>query len=124
MVENGKPVELPRVIPSDRAWFDPRLLLAATRLVRIDVTPVSGSIVPLLPADPSRLAFFVAGAVNDLVQRYISPVPDVDNFQFARLTDGLVRVTLFDYPGLVQGPWFVKAMGVGNLVVMTCVRNG
>lgn len=99
----------PRVIPvpSDRLWFDPRLITAATQLKTTDYTGAAGQVILVAPSNPGRMAVgFAAPQMGG--SQLVSPWPDVNVWLGITVAPGneFKWYDLFRYTALVTGPWY------------------
>ena len=113
---SATPQYVPLIVPSDRAWMDPRLF-AANLYTQITDLP-SDPIVPTLviPANPSRWAvgFTLAPPVMDGCQ--VGPWSDLTTGTgFNSVGTSLLWFRLPDYGTLVQAAWYVVG-GAGSVV--------
>lgn len=117
----------PRVvaIPSDRAWFDPRLMIAATETTISDVPVTAGQIATLAVPDPTRIA--IGFGINESVvgDVQLGPWPDVDvtNLITSGTLAGAAWFDLQNYFGLVGLAWYGLPTANGFIRVITVRRN-
>lgn len=111
-------------IPSDRAWFDPQLVLANCELEIVDVTMTALAEIRLLPADPQRLLawfVFVGAGANDVD---IAPYPNLSGMRLDVVgSANNPRYTLFEHPCIVQAEWYGISSGNGSQRILTVRRS-
>jgi len=107
------------VVPGDRAWFDPRLLLVNTQQTITEQVVALGAVVPILVPNPGRVAFSVACST----QFNLAPWPDADLVPWYQTgTAGHVTVTLFAELTAVTLGWWVFVPGVTTVRTIETVR--
>lgn len=112
-----------RVIPSDRAWFDGRLITAATVVTSADVVVQANVNTRLLTPDPARIWVGIFPGGGGLGTSNLGPWPDVDVFIFKQLT-GLApfTLTLFDSGSLVGAWWWIRCTGITTVRTVSVRR--
>lgn len=93
-------------IPSDRSWWDPRLILSAVQVVPWTVPCLANEPTQIVGNDPRRLALVVFAVNPAPVQTSVIIDPDPTK-GFVGSVGDLLRFTLFDWPGIVQGTFYV-----------------
>lgn len=110
--------------PSDRMWFDPRLVTANCSIVLTDFDVNSPN--PMLVAAANSRRWMIGFAQPQLATNIrFAPWPDVDKFMYG-VTDPSSRVQvykLFDVGILVCNSWYALAGGIANLRVIEVLRN-
>lgn len=116
----------PRVeaVPSDRAWFDPRLMLAATQFAYRDVTVPAGVPGVVAVADPTRVAvgFWLTSTLT--IGLFVGPWPDPQNGGVALANNQ--AATWFDVRQHLILPtlaWYAYAPGGSTIRVSTVRRT-
>ncbi len=115
---------VPLYLPSDRAWFDPLLLIKVTAVVPADVAVAAGAPVKLAVPNPMRLMIGFMLQLPAVATVTVAPWPKVDQFQIRTLS-----VTdpnwfkLFDYGPLVSQDWWALATGNTTVRVIEVERN-
>lgn len=113
-----------RGIPSDRLWFDPMMLTAATYPKFTPVTMPFAATAQIAPADANRWAIgFSFGSLA--TGTLIAPWSDIDSYGFATQTLGvtLLFYTLFDFGPLVCSSWYGKATSVQTIRLIELIRK-
>ena len=93
--------------PSDRLWFDPRVIVANTYQVFVDVVIPSNTSTQILKPNINRVMFgFATTATASTLN--ISPWPDVDTVAFFSLSPSTNQkmFTLFDFGPLITFGWY------------------
>lgn len=115
---------VPPVMGSDRIWFDPLLIGAATQQQFSTVTFAGIGVQQVAPANARRWAigFFQSTAPQAIVA---SPWPDVATFSFGSLQIGANALwfKLFDYGPLILNGWWISAPGATTVRVVELLRN-
>lgn len=94
-------------LPSDRNWFDGRLITSVTEPTVSHVQFAGGDTLQLAPANPSRIAIGFFTANLNLTQEAVAPWPEVQDYPFNATGVQIGEwYTLFDYPGLISNKWF------------------
>lgn len=120
------PSRLPRIIPSDRAWFDPPLLVANTEMITQDiVVPMGGAPSVVAPPNIRRLMIGFTQKQPSGTMSY-SPWPDADTYQFSTQAfgTGTQWLTLFGYGLLVCSVWYAFTSGSQTIRVTQILRKG
>lgn len=115
-----------KVLPSDRAWFDPRLIGVVTRPLFRTVSVAMNTITLVAKPDPSRMFLLVATAAGGFGSGSLAPWSDPDAFApftFSASTS-LARISLFEWPGLVQVGWYIFSAAAQSYRVVEVLRNG
>lgn len=110
--------------PTDRLWFDPRVLALNTSLVQTDYTLVGGAVTQI--AKPSVRRVMVGFYFTPLATNVnISPWPDVNDFAFINYVNStqLTWFTLFDFGPLVMNGWFALTAFSNTVRVVEITRN-
>lgn len=110
------PKYVPLIVPSDRAWMDPRLVAANlyTQITDLPSDPVNPAII--VPANPSRWAvgFTLAPPVMD--GAVVAPFGDVTTGTgYQVLGTRLLWFRLTKHGTLVQAAWYMVG-GAGSVV--------
>lgn len=104
-------------VPSDRAWFDPKLMMASTEWRQSDVPLANNVVTQVIAASPVRImlgfAFYKLGS-PDLE---ISPWPDWATFQgWILASNRSLWFTLFENGQLVNQAWYTNSVGADSFV--------
>lgn len=110
MADDASPTYVPLIVPSDRAWFDPRLFGANvyTQQTDVPVDPLAPTLIA--PANPQRWALLftmapgsgggaVVGPFTDLTTLFGIPVPQPGWLYYYLPRDG----------ALVQAAWYATS---------------
>lgn len=110
------PTYVPLIVPSDRAWMDPRLFAANlfTQITDRPADPLTPGVVA--PADPSRWAVGFTLAPPAMDGAVVAPFGDVTSGTGYTVEGELIRwFRLTEYGTLVQGAWYAVG-GAGSVV--------
>lgn len=111
-------------VPSDRAWFDPRLLLAACRVYTTDVVVPGGNPKQLAPADPNRVAIGFVGQPAGFGDLAYAPWPDPQNFGVSPANPIAINLyTVHEHLVLPQMEWWGRSLAGITVRVITITRN-
>jgi hypothetical protein len=111
-------------VPSDRLWFDPRVIMAACDVQYSTIDLTLTAITLLAPADPTRVA------IGIMLPRTITPLsgygpwPDPDQWSLAGFASG--QMAWFDvhkYLNMVNLAWYCFGDGTTLARVVTVRRN-
>lgn len=110
--------------PSDRIWFDPRLILANCSILQSDVAIPMTTNKMVAPARSNRWAIGMFQPTT-ITQCSYAPWPDVDAFvvDITSLTNTIKWFKLFDYGPLVANSWWVRGSSAFTLRVVEILRN-
>lgn len=117
--------QTPRVvaIPSDRAWFDPRLINLATQIRTTDYAGAGPFPAIVLPADTRRMMVgFFPNQASNLFE--VSPWPDVDQFPLIQVQTPptIFMLSIFDWGPLISNSWYGMGSGVGSTRIIEILR--
>jgi len=110
--------------PSDRIWFDPSLIAAATSVYIHDETIVFNVIKQLAIPDVRRWGIgFKTDSAGFTFN--VAPWPDVNLFVFAGVTlsASIPFFTLFNYGSIVSNGWFANSSFGGSIRVVELLRQ-
>lgn len=116
----------PRVIavPSDRAWFDPRLLTAATSLLQYDYQIQTTVKAQIAVPNPSRIAIAISADIS-ATSCSVGPWPDVDAIWMFQptTTQPTGFFNLFQHGLIVCNQWWVLSGNPGMIRVNEWIRE-
>lgn len=121
--ERPNPPTVRPAVPSDRAWFDPRLIAAVTFPQLTTVVVPMGQVVAVAPANSRRWGIMFC--TNALVAGLeYAPWPDLDDFAFGSMLVGEPNAiyTLENYGPLIQSSWWARLNAGGNVRVVELLR--
>lgn len=110
-------------VPSDRLWFDPRVIMSACQMTTQDIDTATGVITMVATADASRVAIgfsLLAGTIGTLD---VGPWTDPDIASFVRINGGVPQwFYLHEHLNVVCQEWFGVSL-VGASVRVTTIRR-
>jgi len=111
-------------VPSDRAWFDPRLIAAVTYPQLTEYTIGFGQVVQVAPASTRRWGIMFTLGVLGTGLEY-APWPDLGTFAFGSVTLGQPNpiYTLENYGPLIQSAWWARYNAGGVVRVVELLRT-
>lgn len=117
--------EMPRVIavPSDRAWFDPRLLVNNSQVLTYNLTIDASGTGMILPYNANRYMLLLSGGIIGTAS--YAPWPEVSAYAaFGPFNPGatLTRVSLFDIGPIITQAWYVLGSGFDTIHVVETQR--
>lgn len=119
----AKPVRR-EAIPSDRAWFDARLLTLNLERTITDIVLAAGTITQVASQDPMRVQITFAAAINSIGGMSIAPWPEPDRHHLGIVTAQVAQTfKIFDFPLDVQQAWYVFDQGGGTIRIITIRRR-
>jgi hypothetical protein len=126
MTEGFKKISLPvKPIPSDRAWFDGRLITSATyqRRTRLQIT--GGTQGVIAPANSNRVAIGISRTTGGFGSFFAAPwtEPNIDKF-LALPADTIAWFTIFDYFSLIGNVWYLFASTTETFNITEILRTG
>lgn len=107
-------------VPSDRAWFDPGLLVANLDLTTDVLTQPAGDPILLVGNDPTRVAFWIAGPVGAALAPWSDPLT---RYLYRLDATGGIGVTLRTHYSLTCAEWYGVAAAMDEFRVVTLRRN-
>lgn len=111
-------------IPSDRAWFDPRLLTGATYPQTTDIALPAGVSTPIVTPNPRRWGLFLGRTNPSPVNLYVAPWsdPEVTYFWTQSLTSDPFW-TLFNFGTIVCNGWWANSASPAVMRVIELIRQ-
>lgn len=110
--------------PSDRLWFDPLVLNAATSFRTQDFTLIGTAKQKIMPASPRRWGLGVAGSTA-LATLGIAPWAQVDTLPLfgSGTSTVLPFLTLFSVGPLITCEWWIISSNNATVRVVELIRN-
>lgn len=111
-------------VPSDRLWFDPKVIAVACDLVINDVDLTTGNPVLIATEDSSRVAIGIALPSGIVTGLSYGPWSDPQNYAQKLTSPPLIDwYYLHEHLNLVQHAWYAFAGAAPTLRVITVRRN-
>lgn len=115
MPDDRPPVYVPLVMPSDRAWMDPRLFGANIFTQQTDVATTLGTPELIVPANPNRWSLLLANAPISGFGCSVAPFSDLTALNAIPLpSPGWLYYYLPVHGALVQSAWYALG-GLGSV---------
>lgn len=113
-------------IPSDRAWFDPKLITLSTSVRITPMTSIASTPLRVANRNAERVALAVLLNAGAVTNPRIAPHSNPANFPWALMTAGnAFAINLFEGLSLVTGEWWYHGeTGTTMLVIETLRRPG
>lgn len=110
--------------PSDRIWFDPRLILANCSVELSNVAITAGTNTNIAPARSNRWAIGFFQSVIASGCDY-APWPDVNAYVFDQSSITFTQrwYNLFDYGPIIANSWFARPTAPMTIRVVELLRN-
>lgn len=117
MRDDREPELIPFAVPSDRAWFDPRLMMAATEWKISDVALPNNVVTVIASPNPLRVYLGFAFSKTGSADLDVTPWPDWTQFQGWLVHSNENRwFSLFEWGQLVCQGWYTNSVGVDAFV--------
>lgn len=110
-------------VPSDRAWFDGRLITGSLKVVTTDVAFAANTVTRIAKLSSNRvyLAFTTGSAL--LPNCNIAPWNDPQTWPWTAMQQLVtVEFRLFNQMALVTGEWYLQCGGAGTIRVVEQLR--
>lgn len=112
-------------IPSDRAWFDPRLITLSVMVEPGPIVVPPNEVFRVAKLNPERVALSVMLGAAAVANPYIAPHNQPDSFPWKTLSAGEVfHITLQDGLALITGEWYMHIAAGATIMVIEQIRRG
>lgn len=110
--------------PSDRLWFDPVVINAATSFTWQDFTAAANTNIKVLTPNPRRWGIGFA-AMTGLASLTVAPWPQVDTVPLlgTGTSTAIPFLTLFTYGPLITAEWWIRITNPTTIRVVQLIRN-